>query len=210
MYRVYTDVFTTSYPDRQYLNVWIEVHDTEYKNTPENISSIEVEAPDGSIFPLTVVDHWQPLDKGFWCGFTADDFPSRTIPAGQYIITVVPKKGYTISKTDFIDATFLPVPEVTFPVEGAVIGNNPTFRWNPVSGATHYRVQLWNESWNEPVYWYFGNNSKVYTELPGFMVPSYQLKPNTNYRLRIEARFDNNDTDKRSRSDWITFSTDNW
>lgn len=208
--RIHVNVWTTNYTDDQQLNIWLEVWDTENKNPPEIITSIEVTAPDGTIFNMTD-DAWLPYDRGYWMAARAGDFDSTEIPSGVYKVKVVPNSGWTIEQGDWIDATFLDPPVITYPTEGSTVVQPLTIRWNPVVGAKYYRVLLWNECWNEPVYWFWWNDSrKFYTNLPGAKIPLGQLKPNCSYRLRVEARSGSQDLDKRSRSVWVNFFTGSW
>jgi hypothetical protein len=205
------NVWTTNYTDDQQLNVWLEVKDTEIKNPPEIIASIEVTAPDGTIFNMTTAQNWLPYDRGYWMRARAEDFPLQVIPSGVYKVKVVPNSGFTIEEEDEIDATFLAPPVITYPTEGSTVGSTPTFRWNPVPDAKYYRILLWNECWNEPVYWFWWNDSrKFYTNLPGAKIPLGQLLPNCSYSLRVEARSGSQDLDKRSRSVWVNFFTGSW
>ncbi len=209
--RISADVWTTNYtdPQQQQLNVWIGITDTQNKNPPDIIASIEVTAPDGSILNLSPIENWLQYDRGYWAAFNAADFDGQQIPAGLYKVKVTPKNGFPIEQNDAIDATFLDPPVITFPTDGSTITTTPTIRWNPVPGATHYRILMWDDSWNEPVYWFWGNGyQKFFTDLPGAMIPLGKLKANHQYRLRIEARFGHQDLDKRSRSDWIYINTD--
>jgi len=210
MYNVSAGVFTGNYPSQQFLHVWVEVSDTKYKNTPENIADVQINAPDGSVFHLNIIDHWDFTSQEFWASFSAENFVSKTIPAGLYTIMVTPKDGFIpIKKAVKINGNFLPVPVATVPTEGSTIGEKTTFLWNLVPGATCYRMLLYDEDWGDYVYGF--NDSSTFTNLPGFVVPSYKLKPNSHYRLKIEARdAEMGFTTKRSRTDWIHFSTGSW
>ena len=209
--RVYADVWTTNYTDDQQLNVWLEMWGTEEKNPPDIVNTIEVTAPDGTKFNMTTDQNWLPYDRGYWGRYRDADFMSGSIPAGVYKVKVVPKAGlgFPIEVEDEVDATFLSPPTITSPAPGAVVGPTPTFLWTAVPDATHYRILLYNESWGEPVFWFWWNR-KFFTDLPGAKIPLGQLKPNCEYSLRIEARSGVQDLDKRSRSDWLIFYTGSW
>jgi hypothetical protein len=211
--RVRTDVFTTNYtnPAQQQLNVWISVYDNHNYYGPDFVKSITVNAPssDGSVFVMHPTKDWLPYDRGYWKALYASDFKGGKIPAGTYSITVVPKVGTAITETDAVTATFLPTPVITYPTSGtSPLGATPTIRWNPVAGATYYRVLIWNNSWNEPIFWFW--DKQAHTDFNSFPIPNGELKPNCEYRVRIEARAGSQDVDMRSRSDWVTFNTGSW
>jgi hypothetical protein len=152
---------------------------------------------------------WLPYDRGYWKVLYASDFKGGKIPAGTYGITVVPKVGTAITETDTVTAAFLPTPVITYPASGTSgLGATPTIRWNAVAGATHYRVWIWNNSWNEPIFWCW--DKQAHTDFTNFPIPDGELKPNCEYRVRIEARAGSQDLDMRSRSDWVTFTTGSW
>jgi hypothetical protein len=209
--RVIPNVWTTNYtnPAQQQLCVWIDVFDHENRRGPDFVKSITVNAPDGSVFSLNSSIDWLPYDRGYWKVFYASDFKGGKIVGGNYKVTVVPLAGPTISESDTIPGTFLPTPVVTSPSPNATgIGSTPSITWNPVPGATHYRVWIWNNSWNEPVYWCW--DKQAHTDLTSFTVPIGELKPNCQYRFRIEPRSSAQDLEMRSRSDWFTFTTGSW
>jgi hypothetical protein len=209
--RVVPNVWTTNYTDHQEFNVWISVYDYHNSRGPDFVRSITVTAPapDSSVFTLHPSKDWLQYDRGYWKALRATDFRTGTIPSGVYRITVTPIEGTAISENDTITIDFLPTPVVTNPAPGASnLGERPTFRWNGVAGATFYRVILWNRTRSEPVYWYW--DKQAHTDLTTFQMPRGELKPECEYQLRIEARTDGLDLEKRSRSDWIIFRTVNW
>ena len=117
--------------------------------------------------------------------------------------------GIAIIDSDDNDASTLPVPVFeTLPGDLQSVPKDFIFWWHTVEGATYYRVLLWNESWNEPVYWFWDKQFR--TNIRACMFPNGELKPNTNYKMRIEARGGSQDLDKRSRTDWLYFRTANW
>jgi hypothetical protein len=211
LYRITLDVFTTNYtnPAQQQLNIWLPVYDTSRSHGPDFVSNIKVKAPDGSVLFLDRKKDWLPYDRVYWKAFYAADFVTKKIPAGVYTVTVTPTSGLAISETDSVAASFLPIPKVTSPSNNANgVTETLTFTWNAVAGATYYRVQLWNDSWNEPVYWTWDKQHT--TDLTHFTLPAGVLKTNCQYKLRIEARSGTQDLDQRSRCEWITFNTGSW
>jgi hypothetical protein len=209
--RVVANVFTTNYTDpaQRQLSVFINVYDNHNYRGPDFVSSIRVYAPDGSEFAIHRSKDWLQYDRGYFKALYAADFSSRAIPTGTYRITVTPLVGSAITETDTLTASFLAPPTITFPANGALgVVEMPTIRWNAVAGATNYRIYLWNNSWNEPVFWSW--DKQIIADFTSFTVPRGELKPNCQYRLRIEARSDSLDLDRRSRSDYFTFTTGNW
>jgi hypothetical protein len=55
------------------------------------------------------------------------------------------------------------------------------------------------------VYWYY--NKGLTTDFNRVTMPPGALKPNCEYKLRIEARSGSQDLDLRSMSDWVYFKT---
>ncbi len=207
--KVYLNVWTTNYTNDQQLNVWLEIYDTVISNPPDAVKSIKVTAPDGTEFDLTTAMNWLQYDRGYWAQYRAEDFDSGVIPAGKYKVRVEAKEyNLVIEETDTIDATFLDPPVITSPSDGSTIGASHMFTWTAVPGAKYYRILLWHESWNEPVYWFW--RKRFYTDHTACILPRGDLRPDSYYRFRVEARSGSQDLDKRSRSDWIYFYTEHW
>jgi hypothetical protein len=211
MNKISVDIFTTNFTNtaQQQLCVWLTVSNDAYWRGPDFVKGIRVTAPDGSIFRLDPKKDWLPYDRAYWKAFYATDFVSQTIPGGTYLVRVTPLSGEAIEEADTITASFLPTPTVTSPIGGATgVTATPTITWTAVPGATYYRVLLWNNSWNEPVYWTWEKQAR--TDFTNFTISAGDLKPNCQYKLRIEARSESQDMDMRSRSGFITFTTGSW
>ena len=207
IYRVYFDAFTTNYnpPAEQEMCFWVEVFDTEKKNPPEFVDSITITAPDGTVLNMDPVNNWLPFDDGYWAKLFAADY---VVPfkGGNYKCEVVGKAGIKITKPDYVNGSFLPTPSITNLSDGAVdVSLTPTIRWGRVVGAKRYRILLWDETWNEPRYWFW--KKVLFTDTPKWEFPPGVLQLGHNYSIRIEARAGQQDTDKRSRSDWVFFTT---
>lgn len=183
----------------------ITVEDTSLR-PPDAITSLTVTAPDGTVFDMTE-DCWLDLSKEFWNAYTKEQFKSQNFPSGVYTAKVVDKTGKTLSQSDSLTIGFINAAAVTYPANGATgVPLTPQIKWSAVAGAQHYRLLLFNNSWGEPVYWKFPINTKnVYRNF--FTVPAGDLKPNCQYRLCIEARDSDKNMNKRSRSQWFTFTT---
>jgi hypothetical protein len=202
------NVWTTNYTDHTDMNIMVIPIDTHNQNPPDIISSIQVTAPDGTVFVMDTDQNWFPYDRIFYGTYQADDFNSKTIPSGTYKVKVTsPQYNIKITETDFNNASVLAPPAITSFPDGATIDKDHVFLWTYVSGASYYRVLLWNESWDDPVFWYW--DIQFRTSLTAALFPNGTFKPGHQYRIRIEARSGRQDLDKRSRSDWITFSISN-
>lgn len=208
--RVIFDVFTKTTTGNQYLDVWIEIFDTERKNPPEFVKSIQVTAPDGTIFNLTTRDNWYAVDQGYFASYTAEDFESQVIPVGIYQVRVVAKLGLTINQKDYCDVTFLDLPVITNLEAGSTVYPFHVFRWKPVPGATYYRVLLREAGSDNYIYGTSSHKQKFLTSRNSCKFPTGDLKPGGHYEIQIEPRADSLDMDKRSRGDWVEFFISTW
>ena len=202
------DVYTTNYSDHTDINFVVIPKGTHNRNTPDIIASITVAAPDGTIFSMNTDDNWLPYDGIYYGQYQADDFNSNNIPSGTYTVTVTGiEYNLVITETDFNNASVLTPPVITDPADGATVDSDHLFLWTNVTGASYYRVLIWNESDDDPLYWWW--NRQFRTNHNGAIFPNGNLKPGLQYKMRIEARSGRLDLDKRSRSDWITFTVSN-
>jgi hypothetical protein len=207
IYKFYFNAWTQRSGTTDTVQLEMEIADTSLR-APDAIASLTVKAPDGTVLDMTN-SCWIDLSKRFWNAYTANKFLSGTIPAGKYVATVVDKStpAKTLSNSDTLTSSFLTPATITYPTAGATgVPLTPTFKWGAVSGAQHYRILLFNNAWGEPVYWkYPVNPHHAYRN--SYTVPRGDLKPNTQYRLCIEARDNDKNMGRRSYSTWITFTT---
>ena len=210
MARVIVNCWTDNFTDtaQRQMGINVEVYDSTYLDPPSLVKQISVKAPDGSVLSIHPTNNWLHTNGVYYKGFYASDFKYGKIPGGTYHVTVTPFSGSAITESDSVIATFLPVASINSPVNDETVGATPTFRWTAVSGATHYRLRLWNNTRNEPVFWYY--NRILTTDFNTVTMPPGALKPNCTYQLRIEARSGSQDLDLRSQSDWVTFKTGSW
>jgi hypothetical protein len=208
--KVYFDVNTMNFNDRKELRVWLSVNDTNSKNPPDIVKSITITAPDNTVFTMNTANNWLPYDRGYYGNYSPEEFNSGDIPSGNYTVRVEGIEfNLAITDSDYNDASVLtPAAFTNLSNEQTGIPKDYIFYWTPVAGATHYRVQLWDENWNEPVYWYW--DRPFMTNHAACMFSEGDLRPNRRYRIRIEARSESQDLDKRSRSDWVYFTTGSW
>jgi len=182
---------------------WVTVVD-RVTTPPARVTSIIVTAPDGTTFDTL---RWFDQDYGFYTGRKyAGDFDGGVIPSGVYTVDVQDKNGQTFTATDEVNINFLAVPVVKNPTDGSTLSTlTPTLKWKEVPGAEVYRIHLWNESWNEPIWWWREN--KRYCNQNKFKMPKGVLWSGFNYRLQIQARDTLKDTDNRASSNWVYFDT---
>jgi hypothetical protein len=198
------------------LNVWTN----SYNNTvsffvnmrdrtvfpPETLISLTLTAPDGTVFNTSTFK-WRDAGSGyFYAEKPPTAFIGGVIPSGTYSVTAVDNVGTTITATDYLTVNMLSAPTITYPTNGMTVGQlNFSIQWNPVPGATYYRIYLWNNTDNQPIWWWDGRF--VVTNLNYFRIPKGVLWNGYSYSVKIEPRDDYEDLDNRSRSDWIQFNT---
>jgi hypothetical protein len=189
------------------MNFLVYAWDTELKDPPDFVKTITIIAPDNSTFELTTAQHWSPYagDRNYSADFKGEQFKSKNIVGGTYRCTVKDKTGKSITVTDAVALSFLEPPLITYPTEGLTVLDPLTIKWKAVSGAAKYRIQLWNETYDEPVFWWW--QDELYVTGTQIALPTGSLRPNSSYRLSVEARADLQDADKRSRSKWIKFKS---
>ena len=209
IYQVNFDALTTNYndPAEKQMNFWVEVFDTVKKNPPEFVDSIKITAPDGTVLNMDPVHNWLHFDGGYWSGLFEGDYVGPVpFVGGNYKCEVIGKEGVKITKSDYVNGSFLPTTSINNLSDGAVdVSLTPTIKWDRVIGANHYRLLLWDETWNEPRYWFW--HKRAFTDKIKWEFPPGVLQIGHSYSIRIEARSNLQDLDKRSRSDWIFFTT---
>lgn len=208
---VYWDQNTTL---KQTMHFFIEVFDTEFKNPPDVVTAMTIRAPDGTTFTLTPTANWSQIDKGYWAMYEASAFSGGTIPGGSYLLTVR-AGGVTIKTVDVVNpVTFITPSEMTYPTEGATsVPEDALLEWtatSPAATTVRYGITIWNKDKNEPVYCMYAGVESVYTNRTQYTMPKGTLKPNTNYRIQIQARTNLQDTDARANSKWVNFTTGSW
>jgi hypothetical protein len=208
---VWLNVWTqteTGLPNK--LMITVDVRDNQLSHPPDYVTEIKITAPDTTVLYLHPTNDWLPWDKIYYRGFVASEFVSAIIPGGNYSLRVAHKSGSVITnQKDSVAASFLAPAELTYPTANATgVGETPTFRWNTVKNATFYRIGLFNNTWGEPVYYTPCQVNE--TDFTSYKIPIGDLKPNCNYKVRIEARASSQDMDMRSRTQWINFTTANW
>lgn len=167
-----------------------------------------VTAPDGSTFDMSE-NCWVEWGGYFFTWKFNTDFinQNQIIPSGTYKLRAEDKNGKVLSTSDAVTVAFLDIPNVSVPANNATLTTlTPKLVWTKITGASHYRIYLFNESWKEPVY---SNMYHVlHTNNNYFNVPKGVLLPGgIKYSLRIEARDNDKNLSRRSRGGWVTFYT---
>jgi hypothetical protein len=221
IHKFYFNVWTTSYPGQPLqVGFYFEIADTNLR-VPDAISSLKIQAPDGTVFDLSTNywKYWEEWYQDLFIWKYATDFKTQTIPSGTYKATVVDKStpAKTLVNSDSLTAAAvvpLPVatitnpPPVTPPNPPPILPLEPTLTWSRVTGAQFYRIYLFDESRKEEVYGVSRVGSQflhVYTN--SFKIPKGVLMPNHTYSLRIDARDNDKNLSRRSRTNWATFKT---
>jgi hypothetical protein len=204
IHMVILDVCTNG--ENQSIVFWVTVDDLT-TDPPSVVTSIIVTAPDGTQFDMTK-NTWYEAGKSFNSdNIFASNFLSGAIPSGLYKVAVMDNTGTIINATDRVTVDFLTPPEVTDPVEGStVLSLTPKIIWTPVPGAEAYRIHLWNDTWNHPIWWWISPNIK-YSNKHSFMIPPGVLREGFHYRIQIQARDALKDVDNRASGTWRHFST---
>lgn len=198
-------VFTGNTPGGQTLDVSIEVFNDSASHPPSYVQSIVLISPTGANIAINPVTAWDEVLKQYFVSLPSSTF-GGAIPSGTYNVRVTDAAG-TITIPDAVTAAFLPIPVVTVPAVGATVTNMaPTFTWQAVTGARFYRVHLYDMFEGQ---WIYSNavGHMLETTRPSATIQKGVLKPGRGYRMRIEARYDFPDLDKRSRNNWVNFNT---
>jgi hypothetical protein len=154
---------------------------TDADGVPENIEYVEVTFPDGSTKHL--LKFWNEQDPNYFHSEIYAD-PS-SIPTGTYTFKVRDFEGHEVVAQDTLPSVIdnvLPAPTGLSPPDRALLNNTtPTIRWNPVPGATYYRIRIM-EPWRLiSIHWSSALTTTHYT------LPLGLLSPNTAYSYRVYA-----------------------
>lgn len=196
------DVKTTTNGDAsKRIDFWVKVEDSTSGRQPDFVKSITVTAPGGAEINIDPIWDYDPYFKEYYKSVGQSNFPDGILPKGAYTVEVIDIGDKIMTQSDDINATFLPFTTITFPKPDAVVGPTPKLSWKNLPAANVYRIYLYNDSWHQWVY------EGLKTQSNWFQIPLGDLKPNCYYSLRIDARSTSQDADKRSRTNWVSFST---
>lgn len=185
----------------------VEAWDTERKNPPDFVQSITVTAPDNSTFQMGSLQYWYPYSGARYYDvlISPDQFKSGNIVGGTYWCTVKDVNGKSVKSKDTVALTLLQPPQIIEPGEGSTVTDPLKVKWTAVRGAARYRIILWNNTTNEPVFWLW--QDQLYVTGTEITLPTGSLKPSCNYRILVDARSELLDTDTRAKSKWVPFNT---
>lgn len=107
----------------------------------------------------------------------------KDAPAGWYSARVSLRDGRAQQARDYVQVQILPQAKIVQPANGQDnLAGNAELRWQPVPGATHYRVFI-KDAWaGQQIF-----KSDLLTQ-PRLRVPRGVLQPNGSYAWRVHAR----------------------
>jgi hypothetical protein len=165
-----------------------EVKVDDDDGVPENIQKVEVTFPDGTKHLLGYFDNpdWEYNYYGSVV-FTN----SNSIPKGTYIFEVCDFEGHCHTDTDqLLDETadiedwIIDWPTGGTPLNDSTVSDTtPTITWNPVTGASYYRVRILRPWRMSTVHW----SGEIPSTQTYYTVPSDILETNQTYAYRLYA-----------------------
>ena len=210
IFDVWFDASTRDLDGFREITFWVGIKDNKFANPFEAVESVTIIAPDSTNFILDLFETYDRTtgDKGFWFKAVESDFDGEVWPSGVYVVEVKDiNSGKTITQKDRLNISWLSIPIITWPTEGAMVGPTPKLNWAKVPGAERYRITMWDNTWDEPVYSGLNSELRLDVSLTSFKIPRGTLKPDHNYSWRVEARDGLQDRDRRSRSILVNFDT---
>lgn len=155
-----------------------------------NLELVTITNPDGS--ELTQLDTSSFIEfksKGNRKrAFLQDHELAQTPEAGWYTAHIQFKDGSVFTAKDFVEPGLLPLAEKIFPEDGEEIQLPVTIRWNPIDGATHYKVVI-RDIWNNRK---IAFRSKL-TKETSMTIPNGKLEVDGEYEWLVHARDVNED-----------------
>jgi hypothetical protein len=155
-----------------------------------NLESVSIENPDGTeILKLDTSSFIEFKSKGRKKrAFLQDHELADTPKAGWYTAKIHLKDGTVAEARDYVDPGLLPFAEKTYPEESQEVPLPVTVRWNPIKGATHYKVVI-RDIWNNRK---IAFRSKLITE-SALTIPDGKLEVDGEYEWLVHARDVNED-----------------
>jgi hypothetical protein len=155
-----------------------------------NLESVSIENPDGTeILKLDTSSFIEFKSKGRKKrAFLQDHELADTPKAGWYTAKIHLKDGTVAEARDYVDPGLLPFAEKTYPEESQEVPLPVTVRWNPIKGATHYKVVI-RDIWNNRK---IAFRSKLITET-ALTIPDGKLEVDGEYEWLVHARDVNED-----------------
>lgn len=151
-------------------------------NIPQSIASVTVTDPLGRTFPLPFSPGDLSWDVAYWADLTKQ--VSAPFPVGTYTFRVTDISGNVVTATDTLAAsTGLPSPVITNLVDKQILTTQtPEVCWDPVPGATVYRVRVRNNGW-----WDRDLFTAVRTTAGCVTISGGVMIPGRFYQVRVEA-----------------------
>ncbi|THB77578.1 MAG: hypothetical protein D3926_15200, partial [Desulfobacteraceae bacterium] len=172
--------FTSAY---ETTDVYVLIRDYDGFSANGDSHTVTVQVPGGGTYNLPSQGAVDSSTHAYGQFFENPMMPAVT---GDYIITVTDPEMNTAQATDTvtIDSAFGIPDETSFtPVSGTTVSDTtPTFSWDPVTNAKHYRVRIFNTSGGTVWRGVIGSFTTTYTVPPGV------LAPHTTYKYRVDAR----------------------
>jgi len=169
---------------------WLMFHAnvTDDDGVPGNIASVRVTYPDGVTTKDLIYDEELSSTQATYWGVETYGNPA-SIPQGTYTFRVTDFDGNYVELTDNLTVSVLPAPANLVPgQDSTVVGTTPTVFWDDVTGASRYRVRIY-DGWDGTVHWSDYLTSSSYT------VPADVLELNTTYSYRVYAYREQADTE---------------
>jgi hypothetical protein len=160
-----------------WLDFWVKVTDDD--GVPGNIASVTVTYPGGSE-TRELRYHNKISSTQAYYGFSEIFDDLSLIQNGTYTFTVTDFGGGTDTLGDPLVKNILPVPANYTPGQDSkVIETRPTIDWDDVSGASSYRVRIY-DGWNGTLHWSDFLTQSTYTVPAGVLT---QIDPTYSYRI---------------------------
>lgn len=210
IYKVFFDVFTYNDLDQDppvTLRCEIGIADTEIAWSPDAIDwnrPFRVTVPTETPKTFSVSKNlWEEEGAAFFPVKNPSSFGGK-IPSGEYRLVLTDLSGRTFRSADVLPPNpVLPAARIT---QAPTRANGKTLKWTTVKGAQYYRIRL-----KEPPYesvFYFPAEKDIYIpsgESPSITFPPGALLRGMAYQIQVEARDNDKNLAKRSRSKWVKF-----
>ncbi|MFH2093150.1 MAG: fibronectin type III domain-containing protein, partial [Pseudomonadota bacterium] len=171
-----------------YLDLYVKVIDHDgvaYNGSSHHVYARPVDS-NGDVIGSTVVNlgfnSWNSTSEAFYSGsmYYSDDVPISTTAGVKFFVD--DPDGIQGMLVDMItDTNMVPPADInlTCTVNG---GTTPTFTWNPVQNANHYRIRVYDKDRKNTILSWNTDNVLSTTLPPGY------LEPGTTYQYRLDAR----------------------
>ncbi len=167
------------------IDLWVKVIDHDgvsYNGSSHSVYARPIDASGNLIGDFKKhlnLDHSENAIAGYYYGWIDSQYiPPNT--AGVRFFAIDPD-GIETTIDDIITGADM-VPPQDIGLTCVVDGTTPIFTWNPVAGAKHYRIRIYDENGKTTIARLSVPNVTTFTIPPGY------LNPETTYQYRLEAR----------------------